>query len=73
MKKAFKRSKIEETSKCHQGYGVCRDRCRKDEMEVHFCRNNRRCCINSDSTILTNVITKEIEWPRLITTSMPFY
>lgn len=73
MRKTLKRFKTEELTKCYQGYGVCRERCRKDETEVHFCGNNRRCCINSDSTILTRVVVKDIVWSKVITTSMPFY
>uniref|UniRef100_A0A452RA52 Beta-defensin n=1 Tax=Ursus americanus TaxID=9643 RepID=A0A452RA52_URSAM len=36
---ALKKSKTQPTIKCQQGYGICRERCRHDETETHFCRN----------------------------------
>uniref|UniRef100_A0A452SZJ1 Beta-defensin n=1 Tax=Ursus maritimus TaxID=29073 RepID=A0A452SZJ1_URSMA len=59
---ALKKSKTQPTIKCQQGYGICRERCRHDETETHFCRNKGKCCIPTQSTALTNVIVNEIDF-----------
>uniref|UniRef100_A0A3Q2HM34 Beta-defensin n=1 Tax=Equus caballus TaxID=9796 RepID=A0A3Q2HM34_HORSE len=59
---------------CEEGYGICRKKCRTHETEVHFCINGKRCCINSDSTILSRVVLEDVDWAKiLITTRQAYY
>ncbi|EFB14918.1 hypothetical protein PANDA_006793, partial [Ailuropoda melanoleuca] len=73
MRKALKKSKTQPTIKCQQGYGICRERCRHDETETHFCRNKGKCCIPTKSTALTNVIVNEVVQSKTFATTMPYY
>ena len=74
MKKLIPRMKTQKfASTCEGDAGVCRKKCKESETVMHYCLNNKICCVKSSSTVLTGVI-EDTEWSKVITTtSQPFY